>query len=120
MKNRVDVFRATHIVAEDPSEFETSPACAEPWCRWVLTDSVAYAARAIPRGIPGAGRRQPLALPSLPDEAPGRMTLSDETKKRVAEKRREAEERKAKRQRLALLADEEYDPFGHGFCMDDV
>ena len=38
MKARVEIFNATHVVGADPDDFETSPACAESWCRWVLVD----------------------------------------------------------------------------------
>ena len=101
MKARVEIFNATHVVGADPHEFETSPACAESWCRWVLLDSVAYAARERPRTLAGNSRRTPLALPPMPSASSGsppslnKHVLSDAQKARVAENRRKALERSA-------------------------
>jgi hypothetical protein len=137
MKARVEVFHATHVVGENPDDFETSPACAESWCRWVLVDSVAYAARERPRTISAVGRRAPLALPPMPKEAStgvptvGQRVLSAYQKARVDANRRKAVERSAKRPRLdesstlPTLADEgeqdeQEDPFGFaGLGCDD-
>ena len=65
MKARVEIFRATHVVAKSPDLFEESPACAESWCRWLLTASVAYASRERPMGLIKPTRK-PLPLPPLP------------------------------------------------------
>ena len=99
MKARVEVFHATHKVGDNPDEFDTSPNCAESWCRWVLVDSIAYAAREGPRAIKGTIRRKPLPLPSLGSEsvasAPsGERRLSDEQKERIAANRLAAQKRK--------------------------
>ena len=51
MKARVEIFPATHVVGTCPDEFQTSPACPNPWCRWLVTDSIAYAARQGPRTL---------------------------------------------------------------------
>ena len=103
MKARVDVFRATHVVATNPDLFDKSPACAEPWCRWVLIDSVAYAARGGPTVVRRACR-EPLALPLLPGEVASqsstvvRQSLTEEDRHRIQANREQALQRKRQRQ----------------------
>ena len=61
MKSRVEQFTA--LVAIDKADFVEIPKCGESWCRWVLTDSAAFA-NALP---PRPPRQLPkLALPLLP------------------------------------------------------
>ena len=60
MKARVEVFRATHVIGNDPDDFVTSPACAESWCKWILADSIAYATRQGPQRIPQVHHRLPV------------------------------------------------------------
>ena len=40
------------------------PLCPQSWCRWLLVDSAAFAARPVPRQLPEALPRRP--LPPLP------------------------------------------------------
>ena len=111
MQARVEIFRATHVVGEDPDDFDCSPACAESWCRWIVVDSVAYANRQAPRSFPGrAPRRQPrmpAALPPLMSTQPsktkkvsaGGVTAQQEVE--IAQKREAAVRRKVETQRRA-------------------
>ena len=106
MPTTVKIVRATHVVGDKPEDFDTSPTCAESWCRWVFMDSIAYAAREGPRAITGATRRKPLALPSLGGEIvtcvlSGEPTLSDEQKKRIADNRRASQSRKVSKRTLS-------------------
>ena len=96
MKARVDIFPATHVVGTKADDFTPSPACPNPWCRWVVSDSIAYASRQGPRSLGGLGKRlQPLALPGLPAEASlGQGGLSEEMKAKIEAKREEAKKRK--------------------------
>ena len=110
MKARVEIFRATHVVGEDPNDFYASPMCAESWCRWVVVDSVAYATRQAPRNFPGgAPSRQPLrgkplpALGSVPRTRAATSIIANVTagqKAAIAQKREEALRRKRQKQSL--------------------
>jgi hypothetical protein len=128
MQARTDLYRATHPVGEKSEDFDHSPDCATSWCRWVVVDSVAFAAREGPRNFPGGAIRQsrrPAPLPALgstqdPNQSEGRRgVLSTEQRERVARKKAEALQRKLEKKReqeIAVLAepDEEDDPFGLG------
>ena len=61
MKARLEVFTATEQMAL--RQIVGVPKCGESWSRWLLTDSVAYAARAPPQALPVHHAR---ALPALP------------------------------------------------------
>ena len=74
-------------------------------------DSVAYAARCVPRSVRGAARA-PLALPTLPAIASDtRSSLTAEQKVIVAERREQAKRRKLR------MMEEMDDPMGHGTTM---
>ena len=124
MQARVEIFPATHVVGENPDEFEKSPACASSWCRWLVVDSVAYAARQPPCNFSGRGRRTPKALPSLPStQVTGAsssvgLTLAAAQKAQIAQKREAALRRKQAKARQQKAGDEEDDPFGHGCSLD--
>jgi hypothetical protein len=125
MQARVELFRATHVVGENPDEFATSPACAESWCRWVVVDSVAYAARQGPRNLPGGAPRRAKALPALPTTQPSNMNASSgggltalqrsqiAEKKEAALRRRQANQRQRQEVMPETRSDEE-DPLGLG------
>jgi len=100
MKARVDIFPATHVVGTNPADFQTSPACPNPWCRWVVTDSMAYASRQAPRCLGGLGKKlQPLALPSLAAQtASAAGGLSDDMKAKIEAKRCQAKKRKLEKE----------------------
>ena len=68
MQARVEVFRATHVVGEGPSDFHQSPKCAASWCRWIVSASTSFAARQIPRNVelPLRRCRTRKSLPALP------------------------------------------------------
>ena len=109
MKARVDIFPATSKVGNKPEDFQSSPACPNPWCRWVVTDSIAYASRQGPRCLGSLGKKlQPLALPSLPSEA-APQGMSDEMKAKIEANRQEALKRKreveTKEANAALMAE---------------
>ena len=103
MKARVDIFRASHVVGTNPDLFDTSPACAEPWCRWILVDSVAYAARQGPTVVKKKVR-EPLALPPLPGQtsvesnAVVSQGLTGGVAQRIRQNREKALQRKRERQ----------------------
>ena len=61
MKARLEVFTAPVQIAENA--IAQVPKCGESWSRWLLTDSMAYAARAPPRAL---AVRVARALPPLP------------------------------------------------------
>ena len=106
MKARVELFRATHVVGDDPDDFEKSPECGPSWCRWILVDSLAYAARQPPRAFPGHARREPKALPEL--AANPTRTLTPEQKAMVAKRREEAQRRRmGQRRQLRSLTPEQ-------------
>ena len=135
MQARVDLYSATHVVGKNPDDFETSPACGESWCRWILVDSVAFAARHRPRDLgPGAVRRAK-ALPALPgketknnsqrrdkavlplEDPCSRVQVSAEQRARIEQKRDEARHRKQqKKQReetvMAEVFEDEENPLG--------
>ena len=92
MKGRVDIFRATFVVGKRPEDFTTSPACAAPWCRWVVVDSMAYAARQGPRSsLPVGKQLRRLALPPLPSEGNHTLVgLSDGMRSKIEDKREQA------------------------------
>jgi hypothetical protein len=125
MQARVELFRATHVVGENPDEFATSPACAESWCRWVVVDSVAYAARQGPRNLPGGAPPRAKALPALPTTPPSNTTASSgggltalqrsqiAEKKEAALRRRQANQRQRQEVMPETRSDEE-DPLGLG------
>ena len=126
MKARVELFQATHVAGENPDDFDRSPGCAESWCRWIVVDSVAYAARQAPRNFPDGGAHLPRrkkALPSLESTQPSssqgvNAPLSAEQKATITKKRSEAERRKVAKQRqmqvvLPELPPDDENPFGH-------
>ena len=133
MQARVDLYRATHQVGQTSEDFDHSPECGSSWCRWVVVDSVRFAARQAPRSFPGRAARQtrrPVALPALGSiEQPSpiedrRAEVSASQKDRIAQNRKQAMQRKLQKQRgrkveLPELSDEGEDPFGHGGCLDD-
>ena len=124
MKNRVELFRATHVISEDPDDFEVSPACASSWCRWVLTDSVAYAARQGPVRLSGGVERTRLALPVLEDTrgtvvGTQRLTAQqaqkvEENRQRALRQRRESPQKKSRPNAGGGWPMDEEDPFGFG------
>ena len=61
MQSRVIQFTASHVLRT--AAFVDVPACKESWARWVVADSMAYAARPAPRAPPRLRGRE---LPSLP------------------------------------------------------
>ena len=122
MKARVDIFPATHVVGTDPKDFQPSPKCPKPWCRWIVTDSIAYAARSGPRSLGMLGKRlKPLALPALPVALVG-AGLSDNMKAKVNANKQKAvmiKKRKSdlsEAELLCMLDDEQVGfEFGSGF-----
>ena len=109
MKARVEIFRATHLVGDNPDLFDTSPACAEPWCRWILLDSLAYAARQGPNVVKRA-KREPLALPPLPEHAtavsrPTARLLTEGEEQRIQTNRGKALQKKQDRQKKVVEAE---------------
>ena len=66
MQARVEVYHATHKVGDNPDEFQSSTACAESWCRWVVCDSMAYAARHVPQNVNPRDPQCMQPLPQLP------------------------------------------------------
>ena len=100
MKARVDCYYATGKVGNKPEDFQTSPACPNPWCRWVVTDSIAYAARQGPRCLGSLGNKvQPVALPEMPsDTAAAPSGLSEAMKAKIEDNRQEAMKRKRERE----------------------
>ena len=128
MQARVEVFRATHKVGEDPDDFDHSPACAASWCRWIVVDSVAYAAREEPRSLPvRAPLRQPRQtkpLPALSSGSSGKATAQQKVE--IAKKREEAMRRKREKRSQSqpllpqLPSDDDDDPFGHGRSFNGV
>jgi hypothetical protein len=133
MHARVELYRATHQVGKTSEDFDHSPECASSWCRWVVVDSVRFAARQAPRSCPGRAARQarrPAALPALGSiEQPSpveerRAEMSSSQKDRIAQNREQAVQRKLQKQRgrkvqLPELPDEDEDPFGLGASFDD-
>ena len=121
MKARVEIYSATHVVGSCPDEFQASPACPKPWCRWVVTDSMAFAARQGPRSLGGGvSRVQPLALPVLPTEATRETSgLSAAMKAKLEINRQQAKRRKlCKSLPEAHECDE--DPFGFSGGLDSA
>jgi len=116
MKARVEIFRATHVVGTSPEEFQSSPACPNPWCRWVVVDSIVYAARQGPRSLGRLGK--PLALPKLPeDRASGSNGLSGGMKEKIAANRQRAQELKKRKVELSTNAQHD-DEAANGFDFD--
>ena len=62
MQSRVVSFHAYHQVPEN--QLSPVPLCPQAWCRWLLVDSAAFAARPLLRPVPTELRRRP--LPPLP------------------------------------------------------
>ena len=124
MQARVEIFRATKVVGEGPDDFLSSPAGGPSWCRWLIVDSIAFAARQAPSKFPVCVDRMPKALPPLPTtQATCAITdsvcaLSGAQKVEVERKRDAALRRKGDKQRQAMSRDEE-DPFGLGGCLDE-
>ena len=125
MQARVELFRATHVVGENPDDFHSSPACAQSWCRWIAVASAAYASRQGLRILPGVAPRRVKALPALPSSSSqsAGVALSAEQRARIARKKEEALQRKQSRQRLGkdlTMEDDmdDEDPFGHGASLD--
>ena len=130
MQARLELFRATHVVGEDPDDFDHSPECAASWCQWLVVDSVAYAARQSPRNFPGGAPRLPRraqALPALGSIQTPQTTLgnngalSAQQTAKIAQKREEAVFRKQEKQHQKRVElprmpsdDDDVDPFGHG------
>ena len=112
MKARVELFRATHVVGENPDDFDTSPGCAESWCRWIVVASIAYAHRQAPRNFPDGGAHLPRkrkALPSLGSTQPsssqgGNAPVSAEQMATITKNRLEAVRRKGAKQRQMQAA----------------
>ena len=126
MQARTDLYEATHPVGDKSEDFDHSPACGNSWCRWVVVDSVAFAAREAPRNFPGGAPRQarrPAALPALgstpqPSQSADSRGMTTAQKVRLENNKAEALQRrlaKKREQEIALLGepDEEEDPFGH-------
>ena len=61
MQSRVVQFVVHHVIAQE--QFIKSPVCPESWARWLIADSVAYAAKPVLQ-LPPAMRKRP--LPALP------------------------------------------------------
>lgn len=110
MQARVEIFRATHVVGETSDDFHVSPACAESWCRWLVVDSIAYAARHPPRSLPSGEPRRAKPLPAL---------VSAEQMANIMKKREEALKRKAAKQRQEGPVYDDEDPFGYGGSFDE-
>ena len=132
MQARTDLYEATHPVGEKSEDFDHSPACANSWCRWVIVDSVAFAAREAQRNFPGGAPRQarrPAALPALgstpqPSQSADRCGMTTAQRVRLENNKAEALQRKLAKEReqeIALLGepDEEEDPFGFPTGFDD-
>ena len=66
MQARVEQFTATAVLLE--SAFRTVPNFKESFARWLLVDSVSYAALERPAAEPGSQVRRLLPALSLPDE----------------------------------------------------
>ena len=100
MKARVELFHATHVVSTNPDEFQPSPACPNPWCRWLVTDSMAYAARQGPRHLGTLGAKLlPKPLPALPDQgAPSANPLAADVRARIDANREAAKKRKLEKE----------------------
>jgi hypothetical protein len=109
MKARVEIFTATYVVGKKPEDFAISPMCPGPWCRWLILDSMAFAARQGPSSMPTLGNRlRPLALPPMPG-APNtpRLGLSDATKRKIEEKRQDAIATKRRKEMEKNLLEED-------------
>ena len=100
MQSRVEVFQATHKVGDNPDEFQASPACASSWCRWLVVDSLTYAARQRPCNFSARAVRTPKALPHLPlthampASASGGDTLSAAQRAQISKNKEAAVRRK--------------------------
>ena len=133
MQARVEIFKATHVVGTNPEDFDHSPQCASSWCRWIVVDSVAFAARQAPRNFPGGASRpsrRPTALPALGATQPTNNSagssgrVSAQQRAEIAQRRAEAVQRKLEKQRRVVLPempddDGDEDPLGLGFGLDD-
>ena len=67
MKSRVIEFTADFVI--DKKDFVTLPLCKESWARWVVVDSLEFAARPGPRAVPRTLARR--VLPALPPALAG-------------------------------------------------
>ena len=108
MKARVEIFTATYVVGKKPEDFAISPMCPGPWCRWLILDSMAFAARQGPSSLPTLGSRvRPLALPPMPGASnTPRLGLSAATKRKIEGKRQEAIAIKKRKKTEKNLLDE--------------
>ena len=130
MQARVEIFRATHVVGKNPDDFDHSPECAASWCRWIVVDSVAFAARQGPSNFPGGAPRRPrrgAALPALGATQPANNNagstgrVSAQQMVDIAQRRAEAVRRKLERQQRAMLPgmpDDDEDALGLGTSLD--
>ena len=73
VKSRVDQFPARHVIPR--GDFVDVPLCSESWARWVVCDSMAYAARPAPRPLPALRRRPLPALPNSEENPPQGYTF---------------------------------------------
>ena len=121
MQARVDVYRATHVILCDPADFIASPACGTSWCRWLVVDSVAFAARQQPCNFSGRTALAPKSLPALPSSgsnvASASVALTQTQRADIAKKKEAAIQRKTLLSHKQAPCDDE-DPFGHGGGLD--
>jgi hypothetical protein len=75
MQSRVEVFRAGYIIPE--ADFVSLPLCGESWARWLVHDSMLYAAA--PRPQPPLVARRRL-VPLLPIQSAASDRAGEETK----------------------------------------